>query len=231
MMKRFMGNLREAFLLRQEIILPNVTSMILAVVLGTLAYIFLVLLATSSSTPLEYHFIKERGAITALSAIFLAMATSFSIGILVVYLRVKDPHIWLWVLMALGFGFLALDELMQFHERFGRIIGRFADSGPFRNWNDVIVILYGVIALPLLVVFLTSLIRLPMVLELFVVAFLFYGLHTFIDSTFEPRTTFSAIFEESAKLFCGSFLALGTFVGFLGAFWRYGTPPEVKLDP
>ena len=227
MMKRFADNLREAIIFRQGTNLPNVGSIIIAVTFCTLAYILFVLFVTSPDTALEYHFDSERGAVTALSAIFLAMATSFSIASLVINSRLKDPHIWLWVVMALGFGLLALDELLQFHERFGRIIGRSVDPGPFRNWNDVIVILYGVLALPILLVFLPSILRCRMVLELFVVAFLFYVIHTFIDSTQDPRTTLSAILEESAKLFCVSFLALGTFVGFLGTFWTY----ETSLKP
>ncbi len=84
--------------------------------------------------------------------------------------------------MALGFGFLALDELIGFHERLGIIIGYYAYSSVFRNWNDVIVILYGVIALPFIVVFLSHIMRHRMLLELFIVAFIFYSLHTLIDS-------------------------------------------------
>ena len=220
MSTRFGDNLREAMIYRKQATLPNVNVIITSVITCTLAYILFAIIAVPANKPREYHFANERGAITALSAIFLAMASSFSIGSLVVHKRVKDPHIWLWVVMALGFAILALDELLQFHERFGSIIGRYVSSGIFRNWNDVIVILYGVIALPIMAVFLPSITRYRMILELFAVAFIFYGIHTLIDSTQEPNTTFSVIFEESAKLFCVSFLALGTFVGFLGSLWN-----------
>ena len=67
---------------------------------------------------------------------------------------------------------------------------------------------------------LPDILRYRMVLELFVVAFVFYVLHTVIDSTQEPYTTTSVILEESAKLFCGTFLALGAFIGFLGVLCK-----------
>ena len=88
------------------------------------------------------------------------------------------------------------------------------------SWNDVIVILYGVVALPVVLALLPDILRYRMVLELFVIAFVFYVLHTLIDSTQEPYTTTSVILEESAKLFCGAFLALGAFIGFLGVFCK-----------
>ncbi len=59
-----------------------------------------------------------------------------------------------------------------------------------------------------------------MVLEMFAIAFVFYGIHTFIDSTAEPRTSASAMLEESAKLLSGAFLVIGTFIGFVGVLWK-----------
>ena len=47
------------------------------------------------------------------------------------------------------------------------------------------------------------------------VAFCLYCMHTFIDSTQEPRTTVSVILEESAKLFSCAFLAISMLVGLL----------------
>ena len=91
-----------------------------------------------------------------------------------------------------------------------------------RRWNDIIVLLYGIVALSIALVLLPDILRYKMLLELFVIAFIFYAIHTLIDSTQDPRTTVSAILEESAKLFCCTFLALGTFIGFLGIFWRSG---------
>ena len=125
-----------------------------------------------------------------------------------------------WFVLALGFAFLSFDELLQFHERAGRLLKRFGSSDPFRNWNDIIVILYGVVTLPILITMLPGLMRWRMVLEMFAIAFVFYGIHTFIDSTNEPPTTASIILEESAKLLCGAFLVIGTFMGFVGVLWK-----------
>ena len=118
------------------------------------------------------------------------------------------------------FRLLALDEVLQFHERFGRFIEQHISSGIFRNWSDIIVIAYGIIALLIIVSIFPSIMRHKMLLELFIVGFIFYCITTLIDSTQEPKTTISVILEESAKLFCVLFLALGTFVGFLGSLWN-----------
>ncbi len=222
----FRDNLQDGMIYRKQAKLPNVNLVITAVIICTLASILLAMFGIPPHKPDEYHFVNESGAITALSAIYLAMASSFSIGTLVVNVRIKNPHTWLWVVMALGFAILALDELLQFHERIGNRIGQYVNSGIFRNWNDVIVILYGVIAIPIMTLFLPEIIRHRLLLELFIVAIVFYGIHTLIDSTQEPRTTMSAIFEESAKLFCVLFLALGAFVAFLGSLWNTGSLDE-----
>jgi len=37
-----------------------------------------------------------------------------------------------------------------------------------------------------------------------------------LDGTVEPRTDLSAILEESAKVFCGEFLAIAMFIAVLG---------------
>ena len=45
-------------------------------------------------------------------------------------------------------------------------------------------------------------------------AFGFYLANTAIDVAQDPRTVLSVIFEESSKVFCGSFMALGAYMGF-----------------
>lgn len=52
---------------------------------------------------------------------------------------------------------------------------------------------------------------------LLVAAALCYGAHTGIDIAIEPPTALTVVVEESAKLFCSTFTALGFFVGFVGA--------------
>lgn len=193
---------------------------IVAVTGCTLVYILFAMILVPYDEPREYHFVREQGAITALSAIFLAAASAFSLASMVALIRAKEPHKWVWFLLALGFAFLSFDELLLFHERAGHLLGRFRSSGRFRSWDDIIVVLYGVVTLPILITMLPGLMRWRMVLEMFAIAFVFYGIQTFIDSTNEPPTTASIILEESAKLLCGAFLVIGTFIGFVGVLWK-----------
>ena len=220
MLTKYRDSLIEAVNERRKTQLPPLRLICIGTIIGTLVYIVLALILVPSDEPREYHFVYENGAATALSAILLSASSAFSLATMVTLVRRNEAHAWVWLVLALGFGFLSFDELLQFHERVGRLVGRFGDSGMFRKWDDVIVILYGFIALPLLAVLLPGLLRSRMALEMFAVGFTFYALHTLIDSITEPPTTLSIILEESAKLMCGTFLAMGTFVGFVGAVWN-----------
>ena len=227
MINNFRNNIQEAIHHHKQTKLPNISLIIISALACVLAYI---IVATFNGETPDAHFSYESGAITALSAILLTTASALSLAVLVVNVRFNNPDIVLWVLMALGFGFLALDELIGFHEQLGIIIGYYAYSGVFRNWNDVIVILYGVIALPFIVVFLSRIMRYRMLLELFIVAFIFYILHTLIDSLSEPSTTLSAILEESSKLICVLFLALSVFIAFIGTVWNVEMATTTNSD-
>ena len=220
MYKNYKDNLRKALELRKQTSLPDTKMVLIWVLVSTLIFIIFSIYFAPEDRDLDYHFVSERGLITAMSAYLLAAASVFCLVTLTVQFREQKLNARLWVLMALGFAFLCLDETAQFHERLGNLIDDEWDSGAFRTWNDIIVILYGLVALPLVLVLLPDILRYQMLLELFVVAFIFYAIHTLIDSTQEPPTTVSIILEESAKLFCGVFLALGTFIGFIGVFWR-----------
>ncbi len=220
MIKEFAIQLKDALKARKRAVLPAIRWMIPAVAIFTLLFCVSAVYLVPGDKPANLHF-QEGGAITAMSAIFLALACGFAIASNLIYLRIKGKHQLLWIIMALGFGFLAFDELLMFHERVGRIvIERIMPQTVFRNWNDVIVIMYGVIAVPLMILLLPRLLKYRLVLELFVVGFLFYAVHTFIDSTTEPKTLTSDILEESAKLFSVAFLALGSFTGFIGNVWQ-----------
>lgn len=80
--------------------------------------------------------------------------------------------------------------------------------GIFRSWNDILVILYGGVAVVGYVFFAKVLRSMPLTLTLLVAAFACYALHTLIDSVVEPASNVSIILEESAKAFCGFFLLL-----------------------
>lgn len=220
MIERLKSQLRHTTAQRKELELPKVGWIVAVSVIGTVAYIFLAIILIPSGETRDFHFGKERGAITALSAILLAMAAAFSMATQVLLVRTEARHRWSWAILFFSFTFFAFDELLEFHERLGFVLERHADPGIFRNWNDVVVTFYGLLAVPIMVLLLPTLIRHRMLLEMFVIAFAFYGIHTLIDSMIEPKTTLSVILEESAKLFSAGFLAIGSFVGFLGALWN-----------
>jgi hypothetical protein len=179
----------------------------------------------------DYHFYSERGLITALSATLLAMAGAFSLATLITHIKTQHMRFWPWLIMALGFTFLALDETAQFHERLGDVLDETSDSGMFRTFNDVIVIIYGAMAVPVSIALLPSIVRYRATSELFAAAFVFYLMHTVIDSVTEPATTTSIIVEESAKLFCGLFLALSMLFSFVGALWDDRDTTEASKLP
>jgi len=184
------------------------------------AFLFLYLMLCYIGSPAdqkEYQFASEDGALTALSSVFLAMGAAFA-GVSYFLTKHEGRLRRIFWLMAVSvFIFLAIDELMRMHEAAGwltkELIG---EPKGFRNWNDVIVIGYGIVALTLGYYFLPEILRYPRFFEFLAVAFVFFFIHTFIDSTVEPKTTVSAIFEESAKLLCTALLSFSMFIALIG---------------
>ena len=159
----------------------------------------------------------ERGSVTAMSAIFLAMASGLALACFILRFKSKDFGRWFWLLLFLGFLFLALDELLQFHERVGIIISK-SIVGPttsFRSWDDVIVIGYGVVALVPLVVFLPEVLRFFRVAELLGVGLGLYATTTAIDSLVLGSASSKVIPEESVKLLSDGFFALALLAALL----------------
>lgn len=177
-----------------------------------LAAVIVTSIVGTSDVP-HYHFVNERGAITVVSAILLSMSAAF--GLVAAILSQEQgkglrTRVF-WIGVCFGMSLLAVDELMEFHEKIG---GRLDESGAvaaaagWRGWNDILVVLYGVAAIPVGLCFLPTILRYPRTLEFLSVAFVFFVIHTVIDSIAEPPTMVSAIIEESAKLYCGGFFAL-----------------------
>jgi hypothetical protein len=184
-------------------------------IVSVLAYIAVSILFAPSDRPL-YHF-SEDGAITALSTVFLAMASALALAVF--YLRMDD---WksgglFWLILGLGCAFLALDEQLMFHERGGAAIEltSIGASETFRNWNDVIVIGYGVVALVIAGLFGREILRCKVFALSFGVGFAFYALHTGIDSIVPTAVAWKDIPEESAKLMSVFFLFLAMCARFL----------------
>ena len=95
---------------------------------------------------------------------------------------------------------------------FSRIVDQMAICG----WNDIIIILYGLAAIPVGFFFLPTALRYPKVLEYFCIAFCFYIPHTILDAIVEPPTDLSRTMEKSLKLFSSTFLMIAMLVGLLG---------------
>ena len=195
-------------------------------ILGTLsiaASIAVSILSAPAHDPM-FHF-SEKGLNTALSTLCLSMAGAVSA--MVFYLRLSDwsPGALFWLVLAAGCVFLSLDEQLEFHERGGMAL--YANGVEtlewFRNWNDIIVIIYGVVAMAIAALFGREILASKHFVVLFAVGFAFYAIHTAVDSTLPRSLAWKDIPEEGAKLACAYFLFLAAcarFVMLIETSWR-----------
>jgi hypothetical protein len=215
MYQLYKDKLKNSLYHRRQIALPPSVFPVTLLLAGLVVYIFIAILIAPDGIP-EYHFRYERGIITKLSAIFMAMTSIFAGICFILRRKSNDWQRFFWLLTAIGFLFFTLDETLKFHENLGDLLSGSA-VGPtqtFRSWNDAIVIGYGVVSIPVLFLFLPEILRFPRVTEFLIIAFSCYGIHTFIDST-QTRTSHSIILEESAKLFSSAFFATSMLFGIL----------------
>ncbi|MHC4381044.1 MAG: hypothetical protein ACYSU1_08135, partial [Planctomycetota bacterium] len=89
--------------------LPKVRLLIAGPVVFTLLFLVFSILVVPEGRPREFHFASERGSITALSSIYLAMGSAFSLGAFMVGIRNDDSHRWLFGIMGGALTFLAFD--------------------------------------------------------------------------------------------------------------------------
>ncbi|MDB4759768.1 hypothetical protein OAG34_00995 [bacterium] len=179
-------------------------------------YVVASIFVRPGEAPTDFNFVDERGTVTALSAVLLATGAAFSLAAFMLSTEESLRVRVFWILAAGALGGLALDELLEFHERIGdRIDALGIGAGPVRHWNDVIVIAYGVFALGFLGFFLSSIVRYPRFIELMGVAFIWFLLHTTVDSLVDPPSVVSVVVEESCKLYCSAFVSLAFFCGML----------------
>lgn len=193
--------------------LTNLRWLLVKIGLFLFFAIMLAFLVTPSGKDLDYHFYKEDGLITVLSSFLLATAAAFSFVGKTQASRSNKKSAKAWGILALGFAYLSIDEVFQIHEQLGWLIDDFAESGIFRNWNDIVVIVYGVISIPILWLLFPQIKQHRRMIVLFALAFIAYGLHTITDSLVEDATTISIISEESFKLACVVCLSLGANSG------------------
>jgi len=210
-------NIKAALTLRRQTEIQSILLPLVFFCVFLVSYIVMSLQLAPENN-VAFHFGNERGYVTALSAIFLSMASGFALAAVFLSGNPFSATKFFWLFLAIAFGFLALDELMMFHERIGHWL-KVSSVGPteiFRNWNDVIVIAYGIIALALLPLLLPYILRYPKFGELLTVAFGFYCIHTAVDSLTFHKTFGSIIIEESFKMLSSGFFSFAMLIGLLG---------------
>jgi hypothetical protein len=216
MLDGYRNRISEALQARRRIDMPPLRGVATLVAAGFVAYLLLSLSIVPPGSARDYNFTSEEGTITVLSGIALAFASAFAAIAAFLTPAARTAHLRFWLLVALGMGFLSFDELLGFHERLGEFMAkRDVSSGAFRNWNDIMVIGYGVVAVPAALYFLPVLLRYPRMPGLLALAFGLYAMHTLIDSVTEQPSVASRVVEESFKLGCGLTLAFAIFCGML----------------
>lgn len=161
----------------------------------------------------RHPFFQEGGPIDWMSSLYLAAAAILAWATWAGASRgVRDS--WIWLVCAIGLLYFAIDERFQVHEQAGNWFYQpFIEGGPpfgLRKWNDLTVILYGVVALVVVLLALPSLVRHRNVRLFLGLAFVFYALHTGIDAiggAFDDSWVKEPL-EESFKLLAGASLVL-----------------------
>ncbi len=224
-MQAYINLLKQSIEKRKTLSLPSIKWVL---ILGNIALFIAIAMAImiAPTEARDYHFVSENGIITAISSNLLAMASAFAFFSFFLERALSKKINLFWLLLSLGLGFFALDELLEGHERLGSAIGNNLqiNSPAFKNWNDLIVVSYGILALIFIIYFLPTILRYPKFGELFSIAFAFYLVHTLIDSLAVNISSTSIILEESCKLFSSAYFSLAMFTGLLGNIMSIKNP-------
>ena len=193
---------------------PGFGWTVLAVI--TFVECFLVVAVVVGAGDGRYAEFREGHSVGVLTALFHGMTAALAWACLMISWRNGRPRSrWFWTLMTIGFLFFGLDEMLEFHERAGNTLSdSFGDAGIFRNWNDVVVLLYGVAGLSFVLTFRREILRFPRFAEMLVLGFVFYGLSSGIDSVFDAGAL-KNVPEESAKLLAAAFFSLAGMAALL----------------
>ncbi len=191
---------------------------------GGLAMVFCYIALSIVATPtgeLDFNF-QEGGTVTALSALFLSMASAMGFITYYIGFQTGDAKRYMFLLFAGALAFLAIDEQIQLHEAIDHFIltPQLGESPASRNWNDLIVIGYGVGGLAVLWAFRDAILSSRRFALLLATAFAMYAFHTAIDSIVIQQTAWKVVPEESFKVLCGYFLFLAMASGLTDALDR-----------
>lgn len=213
--EKYKKNVLTALEVRTQAKTPKMLGTIIIMAALTIAYLVRCALVRPDGQPVEFHFVQEWSPLVAYTFLQFSLASAFAFATYLVLHFAKNPHKLVWLLLSMALAFLAMDEILEIHEKLGNAFENRHHSTVFRNWNDLIVIIYGVIAAGFTLWYLPSLIRFRLAFELFCIAGLFYVIHTSIDALVDPATSVSIILEESNKAFSSVFLMLASITGFL----------------
>lgn len=213
---------------RRRLAAPRLWPLLAGVLAIDLGVVLVALLDADPRDPLR-HF-HEAGLVTASSAVYLAVAGALA-GVCWWLSAGRLRERVLWGLTAAASFLLALDEQVEFHERLGyRLQALYGDPGSLRNWNDLVVLAYGVLALAFVARYGAAFLRYPRVLELLAAGFVAYGFHTGID-TLSRHPEATMVVEEACKLASTSLIALAFLMAFAGLLESRRAGPETADRP
>lgn len=216
--KKIIEKSKTALTLRKQTVIPPIIAPFVLLGLFLVVYISISVFVAPEGD-IDYHFSKEKGSINALSGIFLSVTCGFAgVAYFLLGKKINATKIF-WLLITVGFAFLAMDELLRFHEGLGTLLEKKSLLGRsqfFKNWNDAIVLAYGLATVIFLAYFLPQILRYPWFAEGLVIAFGFYCATTAVDLLVAERTFKTIMVEETFKLFSSAFFAFTMFTGLLG---------------
>ncbi|MDQ1290134.1 MAG: hypothetical protein QG622_3700 [Actinomycetota bacterium] len=198
---------------------PRLGAVVLTVFAALAVYLVLAALLGPDGDP-RYNFAFEQGTVTMLSTAMLMASTCLAAATVWATRGEGGRTRLLWVTLTLVMAYFTVDEVMEFHESFGVFMKeRRVPTGPFRNWNDIIVIAYGVIAVPVALLVWREVLRFHRLFTMLVLAGLCYVGTTAVDTFSSDPTTVTTIVEETLKVSCSTLFALSMATGFAAARW------------
>ncbi len=207
----YLSCVKESLAARQTKSFPRISPLFATVIAAILLYLALaVFIAPDDAPHLEF---LEGGIVTWMSGALLVLSSLFLFSCFLAHPDRRSKGARFWLLAAIGFLYFCIDELFQGHERLGNLINA-SPVGPtalFRDWNDAIMIGYGLASLIVLLIYLPEVLKHPRVAETLGIAAGLFVAHTAIDTLVVVPNSASYILEESAKLFSVALFALAAF--------------------
>ena len=176
-------------------------------------------LALAPAGQIQFNYQSERGSVTFLSCFMLFAAGCLAVRNLVSMLRDTVRARLLWAALSLVMFYFSVDEVYGFHERGGLFLDEHVPRGPFRTWNDLIVIAYGVLLLPVAAFLWREVLRYPRLMTMLIVTGVLYVGTSSVDTLVENATPLSIIVEEGIKVYCSTFFALSMLTGSMAIRW------------